>query len=63
MNDENSLIFNDSKDSFYFAMRDAIMMTNEEYKKMQYNLNKTADEIYEISKNNVKTTINYILTN
>ena len=63
MNNENSLIFNDSKDSFYFAMRDAIMMTNEEYKKMQYNLNKTADEIYEISKNNVKTTINYILTN
>ena len=42
-------------------MRDAIMMTNGEYKKKQYNLKKTADKIYEISKNNVKTTINYIL--
>lgn len=61
MNDDNSIIFNDLKDSFYFAMRKAIMMTNEEYKKKQYNLKKTADTIYEISKNNVKTTINYIL--
>jgi len=61
MNNENSIIFNNSKDSLYFAMREAIMMTNEEYKKKQYNLKKTADIIYEISKNNVKTTINYIL--
>jgi len=61
MNNENSIIFNDLKDSLYFAMREAIMMTNEEYKKKQYNLKKTADTIYEISKNNVKTTINYIL--
>ena len=61
MNKENSLIFTDLKDSLYFAMRDAIMMTNEEYKKKQYNLKKTADKIYNISINNVKTTINYIL--
>lgn len=61
LDNENSIIFNDSKDSLYFAMRDAIMMTNGEYKKKQYNLKKTADKIYEISKNNVKTTINYIL--
>jgi hypothetical protein len=61
MNNENSIIFNNSKYSLYFAMRKAIMMTNEEYKKKQYNLKKTADTIYEISKNNVKTTINYIL--
>jgi len=61
MNNENSIIFNNSKNSLYFAMREAIMMTNEEYKKKQYNLKKTADTIYQISKNNVKTTINYIL--
>ena len=61
MNNENSIIFNDLKNSLYFAMRDAIMMTNEEYKKKQYNLKKTRDKIYEISRNNVKTTINYIL--
>jgi len=61
INNENSIIFNNSKDSLYFAMREAIMMTTEEYKKKQYNLKKTADIIYEISKNNVKTTINYIL--
>jgi hypothetical protein len=61
MNDDNSIIFYDLKDSLYFAMREAIIMTNEEYKKKQYNLKKTADTIYEISKNNVKTTINYIL--
>ena len=61
MNNENSIIFNDSKDSFYIAMRDAIMMTNEEYKKMQYNLKKTVDQIYEMSINNVNTTLNYIL--
>ena len=60
MNKENSIIFNNLKDSLYFAMRNAIMMTNEEYKKKQYNLKKTADKIYKISKNNVKTTINYI---
>ena len=61
MNNENSIIFNNVNDSLYSAMREAIMMTNEEYKKKQNNLKKTADEIYEISKNNVKTTINYIL--
>ena len=61
MNNENSIIYNDLKDSLYFAMREAIMMSNEEYKKKQYYLKKTADKIYEISKNNVKTTINYIL--
>ena len=61
MNNENSIIFNYSKDSLYFAMHEAIMMTKEEYKKKQYNLKKTADKIYEISKNNVNTTINYIL--
>ena len=61
MNNENSLIFNDSKDSLYFAMRDAIMMTNKEYKKKQYHLKKYANKLYEISKKNVKTTINYIL--
>jgi len=63
MNNENSIIFNNSKGSLYFAMREAIMMTNKEYKKKQYNLKKTVDIIYEISKNNVKTTINYILKN
>ena len=61
MNNENSIIYSDLKDSLYFSMRNAIIMTNKEYKKKQYNLKKTADEIYEISKNNVKTTINYIL--
>jgi len=61
MNNENSIIFNNVNDSLSSAMREAIMMTNEEYKKKQNNLKKTADEIYEISKNNVKTTINYIL--
>lgn len=61
MNNENSIIFNDLEDSLYFAMRDAIIMTNKQYKEKQYNLKKTADKIYEISKNNVKTTINYIL--
>lgn len=61
MNNENSIIFNDLNYSLYFAMREAIMMTNKEYKKKQYNLKKTADTIYEISKNNVKTTLNYIL--
>ena len=61
MNNKNSIIFNNLKDSFYFAMREAIMMTNEEYKKKQYNLKKTANILYEISKKNVKTTINYIL--
>ena len=61
MNNKNSIIFNNSKNSLYFAMREAIMMTDEEYKKKQYNLKKTADSIYEISKSNVKTTINYIL--
>lgn len=61
MNNENSIIFNNSKDSLYLAMREAIMMTKEEYKKKQYNLKKTADAIYEISKNNANTTINYIL--
>ena len=50
MNEENSIIFNDLKDSLYFVMSEAIMMTDKEYKKKQYNLKKTADTIYEISK-------------
>jgi len=61
MNSGNSIIFNNSENSLYLAMREAIIMTNEEYKKKQYNLKKTSDTIYRISKNNVKTTINYIL--
>ena len=61
MTDENSIIYNELKDSLYYAMRDAITMTNDEYKKKQNNLKKTADNIYEISKNNVKTTLDYII--
>ena len=58
MNNENSFIYNDS---LYFAMRDAIKISNKEYKKKQYNMKKLSDKIYEISKNNVKATIDYIL--
>ena len=61
MNSENSIIYNELKDSLYFAMRTAIMMTNDQYKKKQYNLKKTVDKIYQISMNNVKTTLDYIL--
>ena len=60
MNKDNSFIFNDS---LYFAMRDAIKISNKGYKKMQYNMKKLSDKIYKISKNNVIKTIDYILKN
>ena len=43
MNNENSIIYNELKDSLYFSMRETIMMTNDEYKKKQHNLKKTAE--------------------
>ena len=58
MNDNNSLIYNET---MYYAMRDAIMMSNKKYKKMQFHLKKTADQIYETSLNNVKISIDNIL--
>ena len=58
MNNENSFIFNDS---LYLAMRDAILISNEEYKKKQYNMKKLADKISKMSKNNIKITLDYIL--
>ena len=60
MDNDNSFIFNDS---LYFAMREAIEISNKEYRRKQYNMKKLSDKIYEISKNNVKTTIDYIIQN
>ena len=60
MDNDNSFIFNDS---LYFAMREAIEISNKEYRSKQYNMKKLSDKIYEISKNNVKTTIDYIIQN
>ena len=60
MNNDNSFIFNDS---LYFAMLDAIKISNKGYKKKQYNMKKLSDKIYKISKKNVKTTLDYILKN
>ena len=58
MNHDNSLIFNET---IYDAMKDAIIMSNKKYRKMQYNLKKLADKLYDYSLNNVKIAIDTIL--
>ena len=58
LNDKNSLIYENY--DLYTIMKKAIKLNNKKYKYLQSNLNETVKEIYKISINNVKKTINGI---
>ena len=56
LNHKNSLIYENY--DLYSAMSKAIKMNNQEYKQLQNNFKITSQEIYKISINNIKKTIN-----
>ena len=58
LNNKNSLIYENY--DFYTIMKKAIKLNDKEYKYLQSNLKDTVQEIYKISINNVKKTINEI---
>ena len=55
LNSENSLLYNNS--NLYNIMRNAILLTDKDYKKLQSNLQIIEKEIYKISINNIKKVI------
>ena len=55
MDSDNSFLYNNS--NFYEVMREAILLNNEQYKKMQSSLKKLSDKIYNISLGNVRTAL------
>ena len=61
LNNKNSLLYENNE--LYTIMKEAIKMNNKKYYYLQTNLKYTAGEIYKISINNVKKTINYINKN
>ena len=52
---KNSLIYN--KSSLYYALKKAILLNNNEYKKLQNNLYTTEKKIYKTSFDNVKKSL------
>ena len=58
MSAENSLIFDDN--NFYEVMREAILLTDEEYQQKQNELINLSERLYNISLHNVNKTINSI---
>jgi hypothetical protein len=59
MSSENSFLFD--KSNFYDIMREAILLNNKEYIKMQKNLIKLSINLYKVSLNNIIKTLNNIL--
>ena len=55
MSKENSLIFDET--NFYEVMKDAILLNNQKYKKMQMNLIELAEKAKQKSIMNVKETL------
>ena len=61
LNNENSLIYNNS--NLYYVMKQAILLNNKEYKRLQNNLLLVERKIYKSSINNVNRTKNSIKVN
>ena len=59
MTEDNSFVFD--KKNFYNVMRQAILLSNENYNLKRLNLMKLAKDIYDISKFNVQITLNSLL--
>ena len=57
LNGENSLIYNNIFD-FYYTMKKAILLKNNDYKQIQGNLKNAEKDIYRTSINNLKKVIN-----
>jgi len=57
----NSFLFND--ENFVHVFKKAIKLTDKEYRDKQINLNKTANEIYNLSLKNLKNSLNLEETN
>ena len=55
LDSDNSFLYNNS--NFYEVIREAILLNNEQYKKMQSSLKKLSDNIYNISLGNIRTAL------
>ena len=59
MSSKNSLLFDNS--NFYKIMRKAILLRDREYKRKQKNLINLSNDLYKISLDNIRKTLNSIL--